>query len=173
MQFRHYRFVAVLVTIMACHSLVASARAESGSYAGDRHIHEKSVWDVSTALLTADFIEALKAVRHTHDLIESNGATPDIVVLFRSVSTAQVARTERLEQMVAPGLVAELRARLEELADLTGVRLQTDARSRALLREDYQRVVTLIDDVYAALITYQSEGYSLVTIYPSPEGART
>jgi hypothetical protein len=124
------------------------------------------VWDVSTALHTGDLINALEAVRDTYDLIKSKGATPDIVVLFRSMSEAQVARTARREQMIAPALVDESRSLLAALEEMPGVRLETDARSLALLREEYRRQVSLIDDVYLALISYQSRGYSLVTIYP-------
>ena len=46
------------------------------------------------------------------------------------------------------------------------MRLQTDDRSAKLLRAEYRRVISLIDDVYLALIAYQAQGYSLVPIYP-------
>ena len=156
-------FAAAMV---ACLSLAAPVSAETGDPALAAQVYEKSVWDVSTALLTGDLIDALKAVRDTHDLIESKGATPDIVVLFRSMSPAQVARTEQRGRMIAPALIAESQSLVEELAALPGVQLQTDARSLELLQEEYRRVVSLTDDVYMALISYQSQGYSLVTIYP-------
>lgn len=159
MEYKHHRFAAFAIALMVCLSFLTAAHAES-------RVHEKSVWDVSTALLMGDFIDALKTVRDTHDLMVSKGATPDIVVLFRSMSVSQVTRTERFEQMIAPILIEESRTLLEQLAALPGVRLETDARSRPLLREEHQRIVTLIDDVYLALIAYQAEGYSLVTISP-------
>lgn len=160
------QFAAFAVAVVACLSLAAPLRGESDSASPEEQVYEKSVWDVSTALLTGDLIDALEAVRDTHDLIKSKGATPDIVVLFRSMSDAQVARTARREQMIAPALVDESRNLLQALKDMPGVRLQTDARSLALLREEYRRQVSLIDDVYVALISYQSRGYSLVTMYP-------
>ena len=46
------------------------------------------------------------------------------------------------------------------------MKLQTDDRSSKLLREEYRPLISLIDDVYLALIAYQTQGYSLVPIYP-------
>jgi hypothetical protein len=165
MKIERHRMVFA-AAMAACLSQAAPVSAETESPTPAAQAYEKSVWDVSTALLTGDFIDALKAVRDTHDLIASKGATPDMVVLFRSMSPAQVARTEQRGKMIAPALIEESQTLLEELAKLPGVQLQTDARSLELLREEYRRVVSLIDDVYLALIAYQSQGYSLVTIYP-------
>ena len=165
MKIQHCRGVYALV-LAVCLMFSFPIRAQADEATFDPQSYEKSVWDISTALLTADLIDALKAVRDTHDLIASKGADPDIVILFRSMSDKQVARAEQRGRMISPAIMDEAQKLFEALAALPGVKLQTDDRSSKLLREEYRPLISLIDDVYLALIAYQTQGYSLVPIYP-------
>ncbi len=165
MKIQHYRGLYALA-LTTCLIVGSLAHAETDEAVLEPAAFEKSVWDVSTALLTIDLIDALKAVRDTHDLIASKGAAPDIVVLFRSMSDKQVARAEQRGRMISPAIMEEAQGLFEALAALPGVKLQTDDRSSKLLREEYRPLISLIDDVYLALIAYQAQGYSLVPMYP-------
>ena len=112
--------VMPMLALVTCLMASATTHAETDGMVFEPAAFERSVWDISTALLTVDLIDALKAVRDTHDLIKSKGATPDMVVLFRSMSDKQVARAEQRGRMISPAIMEEARRLFAALAALPG-----------------------------------------------------
>ena len=127
----------------------------------------KVVWDINIRTNPQDLFIHLTAIRDTYSELVRQGLEPDMIFLFRGESAQWLAENRRRRSGYSPEVINKIIALVADFQKRRGVRMEADVVARELISEEAQRLlpgITPIKNSFVALINYQTQGYSMISL---------
>ncbi len=128
----------------------------------------KVVWDINIRTNPQDLLIHLKAIRDTYDTLVGQALEPDMIFLFRGQSMTWLAQNRRRRSGYSQDVIQEIVTLVADFQKRRGVRMEADVVARELISEEAKRLlpgITPIKNSFVALINYQTQGYSMISLY--------
>jgi hypothetical protein len=138
--------------------------AGEATAAGDQQMG-KILWDIDLRATPGEFNVFIKAIRKTYDDLLQEGIEPNMVILFRGLAAHM--STSGSGSSWAPKIRQENLRLIGELQELPGVVMEADQEAIRGASDEAKRLLTKVspvENVFLALIRYQSQGYHVITI---------
>jgi hypothetical protein len=160
-------FLALYTGVVLAAETGPVARGETAgeaTAAGDQQIG-KILWDIDLRATPREFNAFIKAIRKTYDDLVQEGIEPNMVILFRGLAAHMSSGGSGSSW--APKIRQENLRLIAELQELPGVSMEADQEAIRGASDEAKRLLTKVspvENVFLALIRYQSKGYHVITI---------